>query len=162
MLPYKHTVHTFHNTTDICGHLSTCGVQDARVSEVTGGPAGVNAVDLELRELKGGVKGFGADADHYGVHRQRDALHNLLRKTIFTGKERIRLQINKNKYNIRLASKYYTKKQYLALTTNKKQIQKELSFPRHNFYTSKFSMTERTMKTGSSRGEIQIKTDKAD
>lgn len=91
VLTYKHIAHRLHNTIGICCHLSTCGVQDACVSEVTGGPAGVNAVDLELRELEGGIKSFGADADYYGVHRERDALHNLLRKTIFTGKERIRL-----------------------------------------------------------------------
>lgn len=92
MLSYKRIPHPLHNTIGICCHLSTCGVQDACVSEVTSGPAGVNTVDLELRELKGGVKCFGADTDHYGIHRERDALHNLLRKTIFTDKERIRLQ----------------------------------------------------------------------
>lgn len=94
VLTYKHIPHRHHNTIGISCHLSTCGVQDACVSEVTSGPAGVNTVDLELRELKGGVKCFGADTDHYGIHRERDALHNLFCKTIFTGKERIILQIN--------------------------------------------------------------------
>lgn len=77
---------------DLCCHLSTSGVQDACVSQVTSGPAGVNAVDLELRELERGIKGFGADTDHYGVHREWDALHHFLRKTIFTDEKRIRLQ----------------------------------------------------------------------
>ncbi len=91
VLKYKCILNILHNTRGICCYLSTCGVQDACASKVTGGPAGVNAVDLELRELEGGIKGFGADADNYGVHRERDALHNLLSKTIFTGKDRIRL-----------------------------------------------------------------------
>lgn len=72
----------------VCTYLSVSGVQDARVSEVASGPAGVYAVDLELRELKRGVEGFGADPNHYGVYRDGDALHYFLCKTVFTERER--------------------------------------------------------------------------
>lgn len=68
------------------GYLSALRVLDAGESQVTDAPAGVDAVDLQLRELKGGIEGFGADANDDGVNGQRHALHHLLRKTVLAAK----------------------------------------------------------------------------
>lgn len=43
--------------------LSPLGVLNASESQVADAPASVDAVDLQLGELKGGVKGLGTDPD---------------------------------------------------------------------------------------------------
>lgn len=63
-------------------HLSSLRVLDAGESQVADAPAGVDAVNLQLRELKGRIEGFGADPNDDGVDGQRHALHNLLGKTV--------------------------------------------------------------------------------
>lgn len=65
-------------------HLSPLRVLDAGESQVTDVPAGVDAVDLQLGELKGGVEGLGTDPDHYGVDGQGDSFHYLLCEAILT------------------------------------------------------------------------------
>lgn len=50
--------------------LSPLRVLDAGESQVTDAPAGVDAVDLQLGELKGGIKGLGTDPDDDGVDGQ--------------------------------------------------------------------------------------------
>lgn len=47
--------------------LSSLGVLNASKSQVTDTPAGVDAVNLQLGELKRGVKGLGTDPDDNGV-----------------------------------------------------------------------------------------------
>lgn len=69
-------------------HLSSLRVLDAGESQVADAPAGVDAVNLQLRELKGRIEGFGADANDDGVDRQRHALHHLLGKTILAKERR--------------------------------------------------------------------------
>lgn len=69
-------------------HLSSLRVLDAGESQVADAPAGVDAVDLQLRELKGRVEGFGADANDDGVDGQRHALHHLLGKTVLAEERR--------------------------------------------------------------------------
>lgn len=66
-------------------HLSSLRVLDAGESQVTDAPAGVDAVNLQLGELKGCIEGLGADSNDDGVNGQRHALNHLLGKTIFTG-----------------------------------------------------------------------------
>lgn len=66
-------------------NLSPLRVLDASESQVTDAPAGVDTVDLQLGELKGGVKGLGTDPNDNGVDGQRHALYHLLCKAIFTG-----------------------------------------------------------------------------
>lgn len=48
-------------------HLPPLRILDAGESEVTDAPAGVDAVHLQLGELKGGVESLGADLDDDGV-----------------------------------------------------------------------------------------------
>lgn len=67
--------------------LSPLRVLDACESQVADAPAGVDAVHLQLGELKGGVKGLGTDPDDDGVDGQRHALYHLLSKAIFTAWE---------------------------------------------------------------------------
>lgn len=71
---------------DVCHdsntHLSSLRVLDAGKSQVADAPAGVDAVNLQLRELEGRIEGFGADANDDGVDGQRNALHHLLGKTV--------------------------------------------------------------------------------
>lgn len=50
--------------------LAPLRVLDAGESQVTNAPAGVDAVHLQLGELKGGVKGLGTDPDDDGVDGQ--------------------------------------------------------------------------------------------
>lgn len=64
--------------------LSPLRVLDASESQVADAPACVDAVDLQLGELEGGVKGLGTDPDHDRVYGQGHPLHHLLRKAIFT------------------------------------------------------------------------------
>ena len=64
--------------------LSPLRVLDAGEAQVADAPAGVDAVDLQLRELKGGVEGLGTDPDHDGVDGKRYPLHHLLSEAIFT------------------------------------------------------------------------------
>lgn len=66
-------------------NLSSLRVLNASEAQVADAPAGVDAVDLQLGELKGGVEGLGADLDDDGVDGQRHPLYDLLRKPIFTG-----------------------------------------------------------------------------
>lgn len=63
--------------------LSPLRVLDAGEAQVTDAPAGVDTVDLQLGELKGGVEGLGTDPDHYGVDGQGHPLYNLFSKAIF-------------------------------------------------------------------------------
>lgn len=42
-------------------------ILDASEAQVADAPAGVDAVDLQLGELKGGVKGLGTDPNDNGV-----------------------------------------------------------------------------------------------
>lgn len=63
-------------------NLSPLRVLDAGESQVADAPAGVDAVNLQLRELKGRIEGFGADPNDNGVDGQRHALHHLLGKTV--------------------------------------------------------------------------------
>lgn len=65
-------------------YLPPLRVLNAREAQVADAPAGVDAVHLQLGQLKGRVEGLGADADHDGVDGQRHALHHLLRKAVFT------------------------------------------------------------------------------
>lgn len=51
-------------------HLSSLRVLDAGESQVTDAPAGVDAVDLQLGELKGRIEGLGTDPDDDGVDGQ--------------------------------------------------------------------------------------------
>ena len=62
-------------------------VLDAGEAQVADAPAGVDAVDLQLRQLEGGVEGLGTDPDDDGVDGQRYALHHLFSKAIFTAEE---------------------------------------------------------------------------
>lgn len=68
-----------------CTHLSSVWVLYACEAEVRQAPAGVDRVDLQLAQLKGGVERLGTDLHHDGVDGQRDALHHLLSKAILTG-----------------------------------------------------------------------------
>ena len=63
-------------------HLSSLGVGDAGEAQVTLLPFGVEAVPLELPELKGGVEGPGLDLNGDGVDHHGHALHHLLRKAV--------------------------------------------------------------------------------
>ena len=65
-------------------YLSAGGVLYPSEAQVALGPAGVDAVHLQLGELEGGVEGLSTDPDHDGVDGQRDALHHLLGKAILT------------------------------------------------------------------------------
>ena len=55
------------------------------MSQITDVPAAVDAVDLQLGELKGGIKGLGTDPDDNWVDGQEHALYHFLCKAIFTG-----------------------------------------------------------------------------
>lgn len=69
-------------------HLSSLRILDPGESQVADAPAGVDAVNLQLRELKGCIEGFGADPNDDGVDWQRHALHHLLRKTVLAEERR--------------------------------------------------------------------------
>lgn len=63
-------------------YLSSLRVGDAGVAEVTALPFRVEAVSLELPELKGGMKGTSLHFDGDGVDPDGHPLHHLLRKAI--------------------------------------------------------------------------------
>lgn len=65
-------------------YLSSLGVCDAGVAEVSLLPFGVETVTLELPELEGGVEGTGLHLDGDGVDDDRHTLHHLLSKAILT------------------------------------------------------------------------------
>lgn len=69
-------------------NLSSLRVLDAGESQVADAPARVDAVNLQLRELKGRIEGFGADPNDDGVDGQRHALHHLLGKTVLAEERR--------------------------------------------------------------------------
>lgn len=69
-------------------HLSSLRVLDAGESQVADAPAGVDAVNLQLRELEGRIEGFGADPNDDGVDGQRHALHHLLGKAVLAEERR--------------------------------------------------------------------------
>lgn len=66
-------------------NLSSLRVLNASEAQVADAPAGIDAVDLQLGKLKGGVEGLGADLDDNGVDGQRHPLDYFLSKPIFTG-----------------------------------------------------------------------------
>lgn len=51
-------------------NLSSLGVLNASEAQVADAPAGIDAVDLQLGKLKGGVKGLSADLDDNRVDGQ--------------------------------------------------------------------------------------------
>lgn len=59
-------------------------ILDASEPKIADAPAGVDAVDLQLGELEGGVEGLGANLDDDGVDGQSDPFHHLFSETIFT------------------------------------------------------------------------------
>lgn len=63
-------------------YLSSLGVGDAGVAEVTALPLGVEAVALQLPELEGGVECASLDLDGNGVDPDRHALHHFLSKAV--------------------------------------------------------------------------------
>lgn len=65
-------------------YLSSLRVSDAGVTEVTTLPFRVEAVSLELPELKGGMKGTSLHFDGDGVDPDRHPLNHLLCKAILT------------------------------------------------------------------------------
>lgn len=65
-------------------YLPSLRLSDAGVTEVTTLPFRVEAVSLELPELKGGMKGTGLHFDRDRVDPDRHPLNHLLRKAIFT------------------------------------------------------------------------------
>lgn len=70
---------------DAGANLSSLRVLNASGTQVVDAPAGIDAVDLQLRELKGGVEGLGADLNDNGVDGQRHPLYDFLCKPIFAG-----------------------------------------------------------------------------
>lgn len=62
--------------------LSSLRVGDAGVAEVTALPLGVEAVALQLPQLKGGVESTSLDLDGNGVDPDRHSLHNFLSKAV--------------------------------------------------------------------------------
>lgn len=65
-------------------YLSSLGVSDAGVTEVATLPFRVEAVSLELPELKGGMKGTSLHFDGDRVDPDRHPLNHLLCKAILT------------------------------------------------------------------------------
>lgn len=63
-------------------YLSSLGVSDAGVAKVTALPLGVEAVALQLPQLKGGVEGTSLNLDGNGVDPDRHALYHFLRKAV--------------------------------------------------------------------------------
>lgn len=69
-------------------YLSSLRVGDAGVAEVTVLPFRVEAVSLELPELKGGMKGTSLHFDGDGVDPDRHPLNHLLCKAILAANRR--------------------------------------------------------------------------
>lgn len=101
-------------------NLSSLRVLNASEAQVADAPAGIDAVDLQLGKLKGGVEGLGADLDDNGVDGQRHPLDYFLSKSIFTGERQRGWRHSKT--NSRCSSTillflYSTKKQSFNITT---------------------------------------------
>lgn len=69
-------------------YFSSLRVGDAGVAEITALPFRVEAVSLELPELKGGMKGTGLHFDGDGVDPDRHPLNHLLCKAILAAERK--------------------------------------------------------------------------